>query len=249
MQQNRKDKVKDFFRKEGFYLVLFLCLCVIATVAVVTTKKNKSLEESSRDKNEFTLNIDDQETSEVKKQNAERVENDEINSGDELAQEEEEEEVASSEEDVNVSAGTNTQVVFSNPIEGVVSRGYTYPKPQAMADGSSRNIRGIDVFATVGTEVKAAAVGEVKEVSSKVEDGNYVVIAHANGLYTKYTNLSNDIRVNVGDTVTEETVVGTVGDTSKIFTNNEFGEHLNIQVQDSDGNDLDPTAYFTFSEE
>ena len=248
MQQNRKYKVKDFFRKEGFYLVLFLCLCVIATVAVVTTKKNKSLGESSKEKNEFTLNIDDKETSEVKKQNAERVENDEVNSGNELA-DLEEEQVASSEEDVNVSSGTNTQVVFSNPIEGVISRGYTYPKPQAMADGTSRNIRGIDVFVTVGTEVKAAAVGEVKEVSSKVEDGNYVVIAHANGLYTKYTNLSNDIRVNVGDTVTEDTVVGTVGDTSKIFTNNEFGEHLNIQVQDSDGNDLDPTAYFTFSEE
>lgn len=243
MHQNKKDKVKDFFRKEGFYLVLFLCLCVIATIAVVTTKKNKSLGESNKEKNEFTLNIDE-ETSEAKKQNAERVEG---NQSDELAQEENE--VASSEEDVNVSTGTNTQVVFANPIEGVVSRGYTYPKPQVMNDGTSRNIRGIDIYATVGTEVKAAAVGEVKEVSTKVEEGSYVVIAHANGLYTKYTNLSNDIRVNVGDRVTEETVIGTVGDTSKIFTNNEFGEHLNLQVQDSDGKDLDPTTYFTFSEE
>ncbi|MGG7059902.1 peptidoglycan DD-metalloendopeptidase family protein [Clostridium nigeriense] len=243
MHQNKKDKVKDFFRKEGFYLVLFLCLCVIATIAVVTTKKNKSLGESNKEKNEFTLNIDE-ETSEAKKQNAERVEG---NQSDELAQEENE--VASSEEDVNVSTGTNTQVVFANPIEGVVSRGYTYPKPQVMTDGTSRNIRGIDIYATVGTEVKAAAVGEVKEVSTKVEEGSYVVIAHANGLYTKYTNLSNDIRVNVGDRVTEETVIGTVGDTSKIFTNNEFGEHLNLQVQDSDGKDLDPTTYFTFSEE
>jgi len=243
MHQNKKDKVKDFFRKEGFYLVLFLCLCVIATIAVVTTKKNKSLGESNKEKNEFTLNIDE-ETSEAKKQNAERVEG---NRSDELAQEENE--VASSEEDVNVSTGTNTQVVFANPIEGVVSRGYTYPKPQVMTDGTSRNIRGINISATVGTEVKAAAVGEVKEVSTKVEEGSYVVIAHANGLYTKYTNLSNDIRVNVGDKVTEETVIGTVGDTSKIFTNNEFGEHLNLQVQDSDGKDLDPTTYFTFSEE
>ena len=67
--------------------------------------------------------------------------------------------------------------------------------------------------------------------------------------YTKYTNLSNDIRVNVGDRVTENTVIGTVGSSSKIFTNNEFGEHLNIQVQDSEGKDLDPTAYFTFNEE
>ncbi|MBE6054412.1 MAG: M23 family metallopeptidase [Clostridium sartagoforme] len=237
MNNNKKDKVKDFFRKEGFYLVLFLCLCVIATVAVVTTRRNKSLEESKNPQSEFTLNVDDKETSELKKQNAERVEE---NGSEELAQ---------GEEEVNVSAGTNTEVIFSNPIDGVISRGYTYPKPQAMSDGTSRNIRGINISASIGTEVKAAAVGEVKEVATKVEEGNYVVIAHSNGLYTKYTNLSNDIRVNVGDRVTEETVIGTVGDSSKIFTNAEFGEYLNIQVQDVDGTDLDPTTYFTFSEE
>lgn len=239
MNVNNKDKVKDFFRKEGFYLVLFLCLCVIATVAIVTTKKNKSLEENNRAQNEFTLNVEEQETSDLKKQNAERVEEDTTN---ELAEAEE-------ESDLNVSAGTNTEVIFSNPINGVLSRGYTYPKPQLMSDGTSRNIRGIDISAAVGSEVYAAAIGEVKEVSSKVEEGNYVVIAHANGLYTKYTNLSNDIRVNVGDRVTEETVVGTVGNSSKIFTNDEFGEHVSIQVQDSNGKDLDPTAYFTFKEE
>ena len=216
MDQNKKDKVKDFFRKEGFYLVLFLCLCVIATVAVVTTKKNKALEQSNQSQNEFTLNVDDK---------------------------------ASTEEDVNVSTGTNVEVSFANPLDGSIARGYSYPKPQAMSDGSSRNIRGIDIKASVGTEVKAAAVGEVKEVSSKIEEGNYVVVAHANGLYTKYCNLSKDIRVNVGDKVTEETVIGTVGDSSKIFTNNEFGEHLNIQVQDVDGKDLDPTTYFTFNQE
>ena len=90
--------------------------------------------------------------------------------------------------------------------------------------------------------------GEVKEVSNKTEEGTYVVIAHANGLYTKYTNLSKDTRVNVGDRVTEETVIGTVGETSKIFTNSEFGEHLNIQVYDVNGKDLNPTSYFTFNQ-
>ena len=242
MNKNKKDKVKDFFRKEGFYLVLFLCLCVIATVSVVTARKNKLAEENNKATNEFTLNVDDKETSEVKKQNAERVE---VDSDEEVAQEE----VASNEEELNVSAGTNSEVIFSNPVEGVISRGYTYPKPQAMSDGSSRNIRGIDVSASLGTEVKAAAVGEVKEVSSAVDEGSYVVIAHSNGLYTKYTNLSTDIRVNVGDRVTEETVIGTVGSSAKVFNNVEFGEHLNIQVQDSNGKDLDPTTYFTFNEE
>ncbi|MBD7915788.1 M23 family metallopeptidase [Clostridium sp. Sa3CUN1] len=240
MNLNKKDKVKDFFRKDGFYLALFLCLCVIATVAIVTTKKNNSLEENNTAQNEFTLNIDEQETSEAKKQNAERVEEDITN---ELVEAEEE------ESDLNVSSGTNTEVIFSNPINGVISRGYTYPKPQLMSDGTSRNIRGIDISAAIGSEINAAAVGEVKEVSSKVEEGNYVVIAHANGLYTKYTNLSNDIRVNVGDRVTEETVIGTVGNSSMIFTNDQFGEHVSIEVQDASGKDLDPTAYFTFKED
>ena len=240
MNVNKKDKVKDFFRKEGFYLVLFLCLCVIATVAIVTTKKNKSLEEGNSAQRDFTLNINENESSEAKKQNAEIVEQNNENET-EVAQEE--------ETDVNVSAGTNTEVSFSNPIEGIVSRGYTYPKPQLMSDGTSRNIRGVDISATVGSEVYAAAVGEVKEISKNVTEGNFVVIAHSNGLYTRYGNLADDIKVNVGDRVTEETVIGAVGNSAKILSNNELGEHLNIQVQDSTGKDLDPTAYFTFKEE
>ncbi len=242
MDQNKKDKAKDFFRKEGFYLVLFLCLCIIATVAVVTTRKNRALQQSNKSENEFTLNVEDKATSEVQKQNADRVENNQNNG---LAKEE----IASTEEDVNVSTGTNVEVKFSNPIDGLLSRSYSYPKPQVISEGVSRNIRGIDIKASVGTEVKAAAVGEVKEVSSKAEEGNYVVIAHANGLYTKYCNLAKDIKVNVGDKVTEETVIGTIGDSSVIFKNSEFGEHLNLQVQNSDGKDIDPTTYFTFNEE
>ena len=249
MEKNKNNKVKDFFRKEGFYLILFLCLCVVATAGVLAVKRNNGIEDNQQENNEFTLNAEN-DTSEVIKQNADRVDND----TDELAEAENEsevaevDEVASADESVDVSTGTNTQIIFTNPIEGVVSRGYTYPKPQVMADGTSRNIRGIDIKAEVGTEVKAAAEGEVKEVSSNVEEGKYIVIAHANGLYTKYTNLSNDIRVNIGDRVTTDTVIGLVGDTSKIFTNNEFGEHLNLQVKDSDGKDLNPTTYFTFNE-
>ncbi|ASW44050.1 M23 family metallopeptidase [Clostridium isatidis] len=243
MDQIKKDKIKNFFRKEGFYLVLFLCLCIIATVTVVTVRKNNALNESSKVEDEFSLNIEDRTTSEIQKQNADRVENE---SNEELAENTTEE--LASGDDLNVSAGTNYEVVFNNPLEGEISREYTYPKPQQLADGTLRNIRGIDIRASVGTEVKAAAEGEVKEVGNKVEDGTYIVIAHANGLYTKYSNLSQDTRVNVGDKVTEETVIGTVGNTSKIFTNEEFGEHLNLQVFDSNGKDLDPTAYFTLNQ-
>ncbi|GAB6169233.1 M23 family metallopeptidase [Clostridium carnis] len=244
MDQNKKNKVKDFFRKEGFYLVLFLCLCVVATVAVVTTKKNKLSEQSKAPEKEFTLNVDDKTTSEAQKQNADRVQNEKEN---EVANNNETEKVEA-QQDVNVAAGTTTEVKFKNPVEGAISRSYSFPQPKAMKDGTSRNIRGIDIKATVGTEVKAAAVGEVKEVAKRSEEGNYVVITHANGLSTKYCNLDSDIKVNIGDKVTAETVIGAAGESSKIFTNQEFGEHVNIQVQDSTGKDLNPTTYFTYSE-
>lgn len=245
MDQNKKNSIKNFFRKEGFYLVLFLCLCLVATVAVITAKNNSAVKNEKE--NEFSLNIDEENVSETQKQNAERVE-----SGIEEVVEEpvgqltEEvtEEVALEENEDTVAVGTTIEVSFTNPVDGELSRAYTYPTPQKVADGTHRSIRGIDIKSSIGTEVRSAAIGEVKEVSNGAEEGVYVVISHPNGLFTKYTNLSKEVRVNVGDKVTEETVIGTVGDTSKMLTNKEFGEHLSVQVFDSNGKDLDPTQYF-----
>lgn len=278
MDQNKKNKVKDFFRKEGFYLVLFVCLCIVATVAAFTIRKNSVANEQNKANNELSLNeVEDNTSSETdsnfNKQNAERVEN-----NDELANSNEEslsepevanatEEVANAEEEVatndqeqvaenqvteeevaDVSAGTDTQVVLSLPIDGsvAISREFgtmirTYVDETRSEDTSRR---GIDINASVGTIVKAAAEGQVEEVASNTTDGTYVVIAHANGLKTKYTNLSEEVKVAVGDVVSTGTEIGTVGNTSGIFTSKVCGDVLNVQVQDANGNDVNPSAYF-----
>ena len=93
-------------------------------------------------------------------------------------------------------------------------------------------------------EQKAAAEGKVEEVSSNTTDGTFVVIAHANGLKTKYANLSEDVKVAVGDVVSAGTEIGTVGNTSGIFTSKLCGDVLNVQVEDVNGKDVDPSAYF-----
>lgn len=270
MDQNKKNKVKDFFRKEGFYLVLFVCLCIVATVAAFTIRKNSVANQENKANNELSLNeVEDNTSSETdsnfNKQNAERVENndelannaEEVLSEPEVANAEEEvatnnqEEVAENqvtEEVADVSAGTDTQVVLSLPIDGsvAISREFgtmirTYVDETRSEDTSRR---GIDINASVGTIVKAAAEGQVEEVSSNTTDGTYVVIAHANGLKTKYTNLSEEVKVAVGDVVSTGTEIGTVGNTSGIFTSKVCGDVLNVQVQDANGNDVDPSAYF-----
>ena len=273
MDQNKKNKVKDFFRKEGFYLVLFVCLCIVATVAAFTIRKNSVANEQNKVNNELSLNeVEDNNSSETdsnfNKQNAERVENnDELansneeglsepevaNAEDEVAtnaQEEVAENQVTEEEVADVSAGTDTEVVLSLPIDGNVAISRDFGKmirtyiDETRSEDTSR--RGIDINASVGTTVKAAAEGKVEEVASNTTDGTYVVIAHANGLKTKYTNLSEEVKVAVGDVVSTGTEIGTVGNTSGIFTSKVCGDVLNVQVQDANGNDVDPSSYFDF---
>ena len=276
MDQNKKNKVKDFFRKEGFYLVLLVCLCVVATVAAFTIKKNSVAKEQNNTSNELSLNdVQDSNSSEVDSnfnmQNAERVENnDELAEANdnEISQEEVTNEVdndtndtneaivsenqnnSEQEADVDVSAGTDSNIVLSLPIDGEVAISREFGKmvrtysDETRSEDTSR--RGIDINAAVGTTVKAAAEGKVEEVSSNTTDGTYVVIAHANGLKTKYANLSEDVKVAAGDTVSAGTEIGTVGNSSGIFTSKICGDVLNVQVQDANGNDVDPGAYFDF---
>ena len=274
MDQNKKNKVKDFFRKEGFYLVLFVCLCIVATVAAFTIRKNSVAKEENKVNNELSLNeVEDNTSSETdsnfNKQNAERVENndelannsEEILSEPEVADAEEQvadntqEEVAENqvtestqEETADVSAGNDTQIVLSLPIDGNVAISREFGKmirtysDETRSEDTSR--RGIDINAAVGTIVKAAAEGKVEEVSSNTTDGNYIIITHTNGLKTKYTNLSEEVKVAAGDVVSAGTEIGTVGNTSGIFTSKVCGDVLNVQVQDANGNDVDPSAYF-----
>lgn len=260
MNSNNKDKVKDFFRKEGFYFVLFICLCIVAVVAAFTIKKNDALKQSNNPNNEFTLNVEDStndsaETSRNEMQNADRVENDdkvaeESNGSGEIANSEESDdytEVADNTEDVPVST-TITDVIFQVPLEGLVSREYKeMVRLQDNENGTvDRTRRGIDVNASVGTAVKAAAEGNVIEVSKSTEDGNFIVIEHTNGLKTKYSNLDSEILVAVGDTVSAGYEIGTIGNSSMIFTSEVCGDVLNLQVEDSEGNQLNPSEYFSF---
>ena len=265
MDQNKNTKVKEFFKKEGFYLVLFVCLCVVATASAFAIKNNKSEEKATENPNEFTLNIEEKadNASEIQRQNAERVQgNDQIaeqttEESQEVAMEEQEvaledevaseQEVASEESDVSVS-NTDTQVAFNLPLEGSLARAFGTMVRIESSENSTvdQSRKGIDLSTTIGAVVTVAAEGVVEEVSQNVSDGNYIVIAHANGLKTKYANLSPEISVSVGDYVEQGAEIGTVGNSSEIFTSSICGDVLTLQIQDANGADVDPANYFNF---
>lgn len=239
MDKKLKEKLKNIVRKEGFYIALFLCLCIIVTVGTISYKMISNKNEVSKTEEinkELTLNSDSDEKTINEIPNAERVEN--------VPDNKDNSDKAKTEKTATVST-TNT-VNFSNPIDGVESRKYTYPTPVKMEEGVFRTIRGVNIQAKVGTEVKVAAEGVVELVeNSGVEEGVVVEIKHANGLKTRYGNLDANVLVKKGDKVTANQVIAKVGDTAKVFSKEVFGEFLNLQVIDAKGEQVNPEKYFT----
>ncbi|EKQ50822.1 M23 family metallopeptidase [Clostridium sp. LS] len=238
MNKNLKEKFKNLIRKEGFYIALFLCLCIVVTVGTVSYKmlSNKSEVNKTEDINkDLTLNSDDSGKTVNQVQNAERVENVPDNKGT----------TDKTKTEKSTTVSTSNTVNFVNPIDGVESRQYTYPAPVKMEEGIFRTIRGVNLQAKIGTDVKAAADGVVELVdNSGVEEGVVVEIKHANGLKTRYGNLDANVLVKKGDKVKANQVIAKVGETAKVFSKDVFGEFLNLQVIDANGEQVNPEKYF-----
>jgi len=237
LDKNLKEKVKKLVRKEGFYIALFLCLCIIVTVGTISYKmiSNKNEVNKTEEINkELTLNSNENEKVINDMQNAERVENvPETNKNN-------------TKTEKATTVATNNKVSFLNPIDGVESRNYTYPAPVKMEEGIFRTIRGINLQAKIGAEVKAAAEGIVELVeNSGVEEGMVIEIKHTNGLKTRYGNLDENVLVKKGDKVTANQIIAKVGETAKVFSKDMFGEFLNLQVIDAKGEQVNPEKYFT----
>ena len=95
---------------------------------------------------------------------------------------------------------------------------------------------GIDYAAPVGTPVWASASGRVVEAGMKRGSGNTVVIAHSNGLSTRYYHLSKFARgLHAGQQVKQKDVIGYVG-TTGLST----GPHLHFSVT-KNGAFVDPS--------
>jgi murein DD-endopeptidase MepM/ murein hydrolase activator NlpD len=95
---------------------------------------------------------------------------------------------------------------------------------------------GIDYAAPQGTPVWASASGRVVEVGLKRGSGNTIVLAHANGLSTRYYHLSRYARgLHVGQQVRQKEVIGYVG-----MTGLATGPHLHFSVT-KNGAFVDPS--------
>jgi len=87
---------------------------------------------------------------------------------------------------------------------------------------------GIDIAAQAGTQVCAAAAGEVYTVYDDESMGMTVVIRHEGGFTTCYASLDTEVAVKAGDQVTAGQVIGKVGNTALLEC--AIGDHLHFAV-------------------
>jgi len=128
----------------------------------------------------------------------------------------------------STGAGVPSASGFIWPVNGAVVSGY------GMRWG--RLHEGIDIAASTGTPIWAAAAGTVIHAGWLGGYGNLVVVDHGNGLATAYAHASA-ILVGVGQQVAQGESVALVGSTG-----NSSGPHLHFEVR-VNGAAVDPLFY------
>ena len=92
---------------------------------------------------------------------------------------------------------------------------------------------GIDMACPAGTPIYAALVGTVSRAGYDTVYGNFVEVRHHSGYKTLYAHMT-EIKVKKGQSVTTNTMVGTVGSTGL-----STGNHLHFAVY-KNGKSMDP---------
>ena len=105
---------------------------------------------------------------------------------------------------------------------------FIHPVPGAIRTQGIHGYNGVDLAAPVGTNIRAAAGGEViisKSGGWNGGYGSYIVIKHPNGTQTLYAHNSANY-VSVGQTVSQGESIGAVGSTGQ-----STGPHLHFEVR------------------
>ena len=106
-------------------------------------------------------------------------------------------------------------LVFTWPLNGSIISDFSV---EALAYdvtmGDWRTHSGLDIAAAAGTKVMATASGTVSTIYEDDLLGTTVVIDHGSGLTSVYSNLAETPAVNIGQSVSTGTVIGSVGSTA-----------------------------------
>lgn len=209
---------KKLLEKDSFYVALFVCICLVAIGGVWFTKNNvdeltsndlfvnKINESSKREEDEVHLIEKETEqddsipTSTQSKENLEKAKEKQVNESSKLS-------------------FLGTEVI----------REYSEKEPSYSKTLDLWEVhRGIDVSADEGYEVKSLLDGKVVDVFKDDKHGISVKVESTDNAVVIYSNLDEKTNVKKGQEVTEGQVLGTVGNTTSVES--EDGIHVHVEA-------------------
>lgn len=214
---------KRLLEKDGFYLSLFVCVCLIAVGGVWFTNSNvdklasnnEKLENSNKD-NEIHL--------------IENNKNDKVPTATDSKQNLEK---AKQTEDKNVSKAENKTSKLSY-LGTEVLREYSEKKPSYSKTLDVWEIhKALDISSTKGSDVKSLTSGVVTDIFSSDKYGYSVKVKNEEkGIVVVYSNLDKNTKVEKDQKIAEGQVLGKAGESSK--AESEDGSHIHLEVYKND---------------
>lgn len=195
-----------------------MCFCLMALVSIFAVK-------ASVDKVKNSLETADV----VKKQSVEKAE-------------ESTPEVVDSRDNINdpsTESESDHDHIF--PVEGDIIMKYSTDMPIYWKTLDQYMVHnGIDIAAKCGTPVQACSNGTVTKIEENDKMGITVEINHGNGLISVYSNLATDGLIELGEIVTQGTVIGKVGQSAMFEF--ESPDHLHFEMR-KNNEPVDPGNY------
>lgn len=136
---------------------------------------------------------------------------------------------------------TAVELSFERPVEGDIVREFAMNNliySETLQEWTTHT--GIDIKAEKTTVVKAAEAGTVKTIKNDPRYGLTIIVEHANGFQTVYSNLLTSEFVVEGEKVEKGQSLGTVGNTAAFEIADEAHLHFEI-IKDSAH--VDPNIY------
>ena len=257
--EGMRERLRNLMGKDGFYIVLFICVCIVAVTSVWISRSNLKKLESQDDpiKTEDFIIVSDgdedkdkdkdieEPTLEMSKMEGGKAEENIENSEDEIEENSDEdiEDDIENEEDLQEEKMPTTETIetFAMPVQGkyitdFTSESLVYSK--TLEEWTSHE--GVDIEGKVGTAVKACGNGTVEEVYEDDLWGIVIVLDHGNNIVSKYANLSTKAMVKVGQSIKKGDPISGIGNPTGLEMNEV--PHLHFEVL-SNGKNVDPKEY------
>ena len=238
IEENRNfaSRPKDFLKKQGFYVVLFVCLLIVGTAIVLTTLPQEEAQQPAADATGQPVVIETRQSGDEQL----AVKNTPLPTATPAPSATP---VPTPTEKPRQSSGAGSVKKGAAPVDGDVIWGYAAEHliySRTLDQWTTHPA--VDIAAQTGDPVKATLAGTVDKVYEDDALGTVVTILHTNGRTSLYGNLEKTANVTAGQKVNAGDVIGKVGATAVAECADLPHLHFAFHVE---GKPVDPMEYVT----